>query len=88
MVQFKFKYDDCIRCKKCIKACFVDVLRWDEENNRPVAKYPEECAVCTWCIIECPRDVIDVIPDYSMKRPPVFPKEKYPLSYEEAEELF
>lgn len=87
MVQFEFKYDDCIRCKKCVKACFVDVIRWDEEKNLPIAKYPEECAVCTWCIVECPKNVIDVIPDYSMKRPPVFPKSRYPLSYEDAEEL-
>lgn len=83
MVQFKFDYDKCIGCKKCIKACFVDVLRWDDEANHPVAKYPEECAVCTWCMIECPKDVIDVIPDYTMKRPPVFPKSTYRLSYEE-----
>ena len=59
MVQLKFDYEKCIRCKKCVSACFVDVIRWDEEENRPVAKYPQECAVCTWCMIECPKDVID-----------------------------
>ena len=83
MVQLKFDYEKCIRCKKCVSACFVDVIRWDEEENRPVAKYPQECAVCTWCMIECPKDVIDVIPDYTMKRPPVFPRFTYRLSYEE-----
>ena len=83
MVQLKFDYEKCIRCKKCVSACFVDVIRWDEEENRPVAKYPQECAVCTWCMIECPKDVIDVIPDYTMKRPPVFPRSTYRLSYEE-----
>lgn len=83
MVQFKIDYDQCMKCKKCIKACFVDVLRWDEEKDRPVAKYPQECAACCWCVIECPKGIIDVIPDYTMKRPPVFPRSTYRLSYEE-----
>lgn len=86
MVQFKFDYDKCIGCKLCVKACFVDVLRWDDQTQRPVAKYPEECAVCTWCMIQCPKDVIDVIPDYTMSRPPIFPKSLYPNSYEEDRE--
>lgn len=82
MIQINFDYDKCIGCKACYRACFMDVIRWDDEKKRPVASYPEECAVCCWCEIKCPKECVDVIPDYSMPKPPMFPKSRYPLTYE------
>lgn len=75
MTEIKIKLDDCIGCKICFQACFADVIRWDEEKKQPVVKYPEECAVCTWCEIRCPKHCIDVIPDYTTKNPEIYPAE-------------
>ena len=83
MNKIVINYDECIGCKQCYNACFMDVIRWDEENKRPVAAYPEECAICCWCEIKCPKKCIDVQPDYSVRRPQMWPKERYPLSYED-----
>ena len=29
--------ESCTSCKTCVKACFMDILRWDEVNKKPVA---------------------------------------------------
>jgi NAD-dependent dihydropyrimidine dehydrogenase PreA subunit len=39
-------YEKCTACKLCVKACYVDVIVWDEDGKKPIAKYPEECATC------------------------------------------
>ena len=45
----KIDLDLCNACRVCVDACFVDVIRWDEAEEKPIAKYPEECATCNWC---------------------------------------
>lgn len=77
-----FDYDKCIGCRICYNACFADVIGWDKENNRPVCANPEECAVCTYCEIRCPKGCIDVRPYYGTPQPVMFPKSVYPNSYE------
>jgi Fe-S-cluster-containing hydrogenase component 2 len=42
--QILIDYEKCKPCKKCVMACYVDVIVWDAANKKPVAKYPEECA--------------------------------------------
>ena len=44
--KIEFSPEKCVGCKLCYKACFVDVIRWDEENKRPVFKYVEDCEHC------------------------------------------
>jgi NAD-dependent dihydropyrimidine dehydrogenase PreA subunit len=53
----------CKGCKTCVKACFVDVMRWDEETKKPIAAYQEDCVWCFTCEINCPVECINVIPD-------------------------
>jgi len=54
--------EKCIGCKKCIRACATDVLRFDEETKKAVAAYPQECEWCLICEEQCPVDCIYVVP--------------------------
>ena len=46
-----------------MNACFLDVIRWDEENNQLVIAYPEDCVCCLACELACPENCIDVVPN-------------------------
>ena len=74
-------YEKCTGCKKCVKACFVDVIVWDAVNKKPVAKYPEECATCNWCELTCPEEAVQVIPTNPVPIPEPYPRSYYPKSY-------
>lgn len=63
--RIEFNPENCIGCQICYKACFVDVIRWDKENRKPVFKYVEDCEHCEYCEVKCPKGCIKVIPDYS-----------------------
>jgi len=52
----------CNGCKVCVDACFVDVIRWDDEKKRPIVAYPEDCVWCFACKIACPTGCIKVVP--------------------------
>jgi NAD-dependent dihydropyrimidine dehydrogenase PreA subunit len=58
----KIDRDMCNSCKVCVDACFIDVLRWDDKEEKPVAAYPEDCVWCLACEETCPANCIDVIP--------------------------
>lgn len=60
----------CNGCQTCYKACFVDVIRWDKDNRKPVIAYPDECVHCGYCQINCRQDAIKVIPHYAGYRFP------------------
>lgn len=55
--------DVCTSCKTCVKACFVDVYRWDEKEEKPIPAYEEDCVWCFVCEVACPVQCIDVIPN-------------------------
>ncbi|NLM53262.1 MAG: 4Fe-4S dicluster domain-containing protein [Firmicutes bacterium] len=63
-----FNPENCVGCKLCYKACFVDVIRWDEEKNQPIFKYVEDCEHCFWCEALCKRNCIKVIPDFASEK--------------------
>ena len=52
----------CVGCKLCLKTCFVDVYRWDEDQDKPIVAYPEDCVMCLQCEESCSAQCIDVIP--------------------------
>ena len=64
------KFDSgCTGCKMCYKACWLDVIRWDEGKGRPVAAYPEDCVDCNYCEISCPAGAIHVNIDFKKPMP-------------------
>lgn len=81
MHTIKIDYDKCTSCKKCYKACFVNVIIWNDAEKKPIAKYLEECATCNWCEISCPENAIEVIPDNPVPIPEPYPKSFYSKSY-------
>ena len=54
--------DMCNGCKMCVDACFVDVIRWNDEERKPIAAYEEDCVWGLACEIICPVKCIEVVP--------------------------
>jgi adenylylsulfate reductase subunit B len=61
--EIKIDLDSCKSCKLCVNTCFLDVIRWDDVKNKPVAAYTEDCVWCLACEVACPEQCIDVIPN-------------------------
>lgn len=61
-VNIQLDQTKCIKCKSCIRTCYQNVYRWDEEKNEIVAAYPEDCVSCVMCMMNCPRGCIEVVP--------------------------
>jgi NAD-dependent dihydropyrimidine dehydrogenase PreA subunit len=59
---------NCSGCKLCYKACFIDVIRWDEEKKRPFVAYEEDCVHCNYCEVSCAKKCIEVIPEFESQR--------------------
>ncbi|MCF0230539.1 MAG: 4Fe-4S binding protein [Parasporobacterium sp.] len=68
MTQIKFDYEKCIGCKICYKACFIDVIRWNEKENKPFAAYNEDCVSCMYCFANCPKECITIETDWDSMR--------------------
>ena len=62
----------CTGCKTCYKACWLDVIRWDEKEEKPIISYAEDCVECNYCEISCPENAIKVSIDYSKPFPDVY----------------
>lgn len=62
----------CNGCKTCYKACWLDVIRWDEKNNLPCAPYAYDCVECDFCEAHCPTGAFKVIVDFSRPFPKLY----------------
>jgi NAD-dependent dihydropyrimidine dehydrogenase PreA subunit len=61
--------EKCIGCAQCFNVCYADVFRMDVENSKSQVKYPQDCAMCCWCVALCPVHAIELTP---VKTSPVF----------------
>jgi NAD-dependent dihydropyrimidine dehydrogenase PreA subunit len=50
----------CDGCGACVDSCWSDVIRIDEKSGKAIIKFPEDCAVCGFCEIDCPWHAIYV----------------------------
>jgi len=54
--------DACTGCGTCVDSCSMDVIRLDDERQKAVICYPEECTLCALCELDCPQHAIYVSP--------------------------
>jgi len=52
----------CTGCGACVDSCPTDVIRTDGSSGKAVISYPEECALCAVCEMDCPEGAIFVGP--------------------------
>ena len=52
----RLKPDLCAHCRKCIQACGIAALQWDE-----VEKLPIPCIHCGQCVKYCPNGVLAIV---------------------------
>jgi NAD-dependent dihydropyrimidine dehydrogenase PreA subunit len=60
--KIEINLNECTGCRTCAEACFVDVIRWDDAEEKPVVAYERDCVWCFTCEINCPSQCINVIP--------------------------
>ncbi len=65
----KIDSERCVGCGQCIEVCYADVLRMDEGSGQADVAYPQDCAMCCWCLALCPENAIVMAPE---KTSPIF----------------
>ena len=56
-LRIKCDHSECIKCKKCIKNCPMNVDMLDDSRKR---KNGTECILCGKCIDECPKNALKI----------------------------
>jgi Fe-S-cluster-containing dehydrogenase component len=51
-----YRQAECIGCYKCVEACPVQVIGWDQEENKPIV-----CIFCGQCVRFCPHDCLEMV---------------------------
>jgi NAD-dependent dihydropyrimidine dehydrogenase PreA subunit len=62
-------YQLCTGCGLCVDECPMDVLRMNNETDKPFIKYIRDCQACFLCEIDCPAEAIYVSPDRERRVP-------------------
>ncbi|MDC7240252.1 MAG: ferredoxin family protein [Spirochaetales bacterium] len=59
----RYDLDTCIGCRYCFIACPMDVFRFDEETNKSVIAYPDNCQSCGQCYLHCSGKSLHIVND-------------------------
>jgi Fe-S-cluster-containing dehydrogenase component len=51
-----YKKKLCIGCQACVEACIVDVIYWNEVEQRPIL-----CLFCGQCARFCPHECLEMV---------------------------
>ena len=54
--------ESCTGCGICVNSCQMDVIRMDEETQKAVIRYPDDCMLCLFCERDCPEGAVYVSP--------------------------
>ena len=49
----RYDLNKCIGCRNCVDVCPMDVFRFNEEQNKSIIAYPENCQNCGQCYVYC-----------------------------------
>ena len=49
----RYDLNRCIGCRNCVEVCPMDVFRFNEDVNKSVIAYPENCQTCGQCYVYC-----------------------------------
>ena len=52
----RLKADLCTHCRKCVRACGIGALQWNESEKLPIP-----CIQCGHCVKYCPNEVLGLI---------------------------
>ena len=63
----KIDHELCTGCGLCELVCPMDVIRMDEESEKAIIKYPDDCMLCEFCALDCPVDAITITPEKNSK---------------------
>ncbi len=59
----RYDLNACIGCKTCMTICPMDVFRFNEEAQKSVIAYPENCQSCGQCFVNCPGRALTISND-------------------------
>ena len=54
--------DLCNGCGICVNHCPADVIRMDRKIKKAVIRYPEDCILCGYCVLDCPQHAVFISP--------------------------
>ncbi len=50
----------CTGCKLCVDSCMMDVIYFNDDKEKAVTRYPDDCQACFLCVQDCPVDAITI----------------------------
>lgn len=50
----------CTGCRDCVESCMMDVIYFDEKNQKAYPRYPDDCQACFLCVRDCPSESITI----------------------------